>query len=475
MINSFKYIGFDLGAESGRCVVAELENHQLKLNVVHRFTTHNYQSSKGFFWDIEKIYEEIIIGLIKAREMFGPSFESIGVDTWGVDYVLLNDDNIVLNDPYHYRDNRTDDVMDEVFNIIPRKQIYTASGTQFQQFNTLFQLFSEKKERLLKAESMLLIPDYINFLLTGEIRSEFTIASTTGLTDPYKRDWNWNLIDKLDLPKNIFSEMVEPGSMHGQIRNSIAEQTGLNSDIPIIATAGHDTASAVVSVPARIKNWAFLSSGTWSLIGKEIQTPCISSVGLDNNFTNEGGVEKTTRLLKNIIGLWPIQECKRHWEREGKNYSYQELQEKTEKHGRSGKKLDLNDPRFLKAGEMPDKIMSYLEETHQELAKSDDEIIRIIIENLARNYKNAIDELEELSGEKVEVLHAVGGGIQNELLNQITADILKIKVIAGPIEGTIIGNVGVQAIATGVVNCLADWREIVANSFETKTYKPKCN
>ncbi|MEN8193725.1 MAG: rhamnulokinase family protein [Bacteroidota bacterium] len=476
MSNGKKYIGFDLGAESGRCVVAILENGKLELNEVHRFATHNYKSGTEFHWDIKKIFSEIVTGLKKAKKKFGSKFESIGIDTWGVDYALVDENNELLNDPFHYRDDRTDKIMDEAFAIVSKEKIYSTTGIQFQPFNTIFQLLAEMKndsEKLIRARKMILIPDYLNFLLSGEIKAEYTIASTTGLVDPARRDWAWELIDLFGIPRHIFPEIIEPGERLNNLLPTITKETGLNSDIPIIASAGHDTAAAVVSVPAEGNNWAFLSSGTWSLMGLEIGEPILKSEAMQYNFTNEGGVEKSIRFLKNIIGLWPIQECRRYWLKKGEDYTYPYLTEKATNIGNTNRWLNLNDVRFLKAGEMPEKISAFLNETNQNSADDIGSIIRIVLESLAFNYKKTIEEIEKVIGKRIEKLHAVGGGIQNELLSQLTADALCMEVIAGPIEGTIIGNIGIQAIATKDVENLSQWREVVKNSFSPKVYKPK--
>lgn len=475
MIKEKKYIGFDLGAESGRCVVAILKEDHLELNEVHRFPTHNYRDESGFHWNIKLIFDEIITGLKEANIKYGKEFESIGIDTWGVDYALIDHKNELLNDPYHYRDDRTDTIMEEAFSVVNKEIIYEIAGIQFMQFNTLFQLLADKKNDPISVNNtntMLLIPDYLNFLLTGKKSAEYTIASTSGLTNPLKRDWSWELIEAFGIQKDIFPKIIEPGTILGPLLQSIAKETGLNADIPVIASTGHDTAAAVVSVPANDKNWAFLSSGTWSLMGVEINDPILNQDALRYNFTNEGGFENSIRFLKNIIGLWPIQECRRFWNSNGNEYSYQYITDKADEAGNSGRWINLNDKRFLKVGDMPNKINAFLEETNQSPAENIGEIIRIVLESLAFNYKKTIEVINTMTGQKIPKLHAVGGGIQNELLNQLTADALGIEVIAGPIEGTIVGNIGVQAIASNAVNDLVAWRKVVKNSFSPKVFKP---
>ena len=475
-----KFIGFDIGAESGRCVVGILNGDKISLNEVHRFETHSIKYENKLLWDIHAIYEEIIKGLINARKNFGDEFESIGIDTWGVDYVLVDSCGKITGLPYHYRDSRTDGMIEQAFNILSKEKIYSKAGIQFAQFNTLFQLLSEKPDLLRAADKMLLIPDLLNFLLTGIGKAELTIASTTSLVDPVSRNWSKYLIDKFELPEKIFPGMVEPGTVLGTLLNSVAVETGLNKNIHVIACTGHDTASAVVSIPA-YKNshskqevdWAFLSSGTWSLVGIELKQPVFTYEAMEKNFTNEVGYGNTIRFLKNIIGLWPVQECKRYWKEDSKDYSYPELASKAEQNGYAKAWVDLNDPRFLKPEDMPKKITSYLKETGQEYRSEPGFIIRVILESLAFSYKEAINEIESITSNKIKKLHAVGGGIKNELLTQLTANATGVDVIAGPVEGAIIGNIGVQAIASKAIKDVNEWRQTVSSSFELKLYNPK--
>ena len=471
-----KFIAFDIGAESGRCVVASLIDNKIILDEVHRFPAHNIKYANGFHWDILAIFKEIITGLINARIKFGSEFESIGIDTWAVDYVLIDAEGRILGYPYHYRDDRTELMMERAFQIIPKEKIYETTGIQFAQFNTLFQLLSEeyRKLNILNfADKMLLIPDFLNYLLSGEKKSEFTNVSTTSLVDSNTKYWSWELIDAFNFPRKIFAEVVGPGTVLGGILPSIAEQTGLSKNTSVIAVTSHDTASAVVSVPALNDNWAYLSSGTWSLIGIETKEPVVTTQAMEYNFTNEGGYNNSVRFLKNIIGLWPLQECRRYWQGNSQTYSYPELVSLAIDFGTANAWIDLKDIRFLKAGEMPEKIIRYLTETGQ-IVKSDiGFIVRVILESLAFCYKFAVDEIRTVTGKKIDILHAVGGGIKNELLMQMTADALNCNVIAGPIEGAIVGNIGVQAIASGDVADINTLRSITANSFQLKRYEPK--
>ena len=471
-----RFIAVDLGAESGRCVVGTLEGGRLTLDEVHRFTTHTVRFHGGFHWDILAIAEEILSGLVKARETHGPDYEGIGVDTWGVDYVLVDRDGRVLGYPYHYRDDRTDAIMPEAFAIVPKEILYGKTGIQFMQFNTVFQLLAEKKRSmnlLGPAGAMLLIPDFFNFMLSGVMKSEYTIASTTGLIDPRERIWSWDLIEKFGIGRHIFPGIVEPGTILGPILPELAARTGLNPAIPVIATACHDTASAVASVPVSGGSWSFLSSGTWSLMGVELKKPVLSTASMRHNFTNEGGVDGTIRFLKNIVGLWPVQECRRAWKEEKKEFSYPELTALAEEEGFAGAWVDLADPRFLKAGNMPEKVLTCVRETGGEAKSAPGWIIRVVLESLAFSYRMTVKEIEEVTGLRIDRLHAVGGGIQNGLLAQLAADATGVTVYAGPVEGTIVGNIGVQAVARGIVSGCAGWREIVAGSFEVIAYRPR--
>ncbi len=471
-----KFIAFDIGAESGRCIVATLRNNKIILDEVHRFPTHNIKYYNGFHWDILAIFKEIITGLTNAQKKFGSEFESIGIDTWAVDYVLIDDEGRILGYPYHYRDDRTNSMMEKAFQILPKEKIYEITGIQFAQFNTLYQLLSEKyrKLNLLNfADKILLIPDFLNYLLTGQKKSEFTNSSTTNLLDLQTKNWSLELIDAFDFPRKIFPEIVASGTLLGTLLPSIADRTGLNKNTSVTAIASHDTASAVVSVPALNNNWAYLSSGTWSLIGIELDKPVVTTIAMEYNFTNEGGYNNSIRFLKNIIGLWPLQECRRYWSENSKNYTYPELASLAIEFGPANAWIDLTDERFLKSDLMPEKIINYLTETGQTVKPEIGFISRVIFESLAFSYKFALDEIKAVTGKSIDILHAVGGGIQNELLMQLTADAINCEVVAGPIEGAVVGNIGIQAIASGDISDIQTLRMIIADSFHLKKYKPK--
>jgi rhamnulokinase len=470
-----RFICFDLGAESGRCVVVSVCNEKIILNEVHRFKTYYAEYFDCLHWDLQAIFNELLTGLSKISGQFGSNFDGIGIDTWGVDYVLIDAENRVLGYPYHYRDIRTDLIMNEAFKIISKEDLYMNSGIQIAQYNTIFQLLAEKNSKLNLlsiADKFLLMPDFFTFLLTGKKIAEYTIASTTGLIAPHNRNWNWKLIDLFGLPGNIFPEIVESGTFIANLSRKIAAKCVLDENIPVYASAGHDTASAVASVPAGNTSWAFLSSGTWSIIGVVTNKPIITTEAMKYNFSNEGGIKGTTRFLKNIIGLWPLQECKKFWAKAKNDFSYEHLTELAFNYGNANAWIDLNDNRFLKPGDMPLKVLSFLKETNQAAVDDIGFIVRVILESLAFNYRTVIHQLEKVSATKIDVLHAVGGGIQNELLNQITADAVGRRVVAGPVEGTLIGNCGVVAVASGAVNDLNEWKKMISQSFTLKEYTP---
>jgi rhamnulokinase len=471
-----RYIGFDLGAESGRSIVGTINNGKLTLKETHRFFTPMIECRGHIYWDILGIYQELEQGFRKTRELFGTGYDGISIDTWGVDYVLLDSDDRLLGYPYHYRDIRTDNIMDEAFTRLPKEQIYRYTGTAFMQLNTLYQLLAETRQQLnfcSVAGHFLTIPDYLLYLLSGEKKVEFTIASTTQLTDPYKRDWCRPLMDAFELPSRIFPDIVEAGTYLATLDNAIANKTGMSPEIPVIAGASHDTAAAVAAVPALENNWAYLSSGTWSLMGMELKKPLITNESLEANFANEGGVAGNIRFLKNIIGLWPIQECRRYWQQIGTAYSYQQLEQMALEVGPVNAWLNLNDERFFKPGNMPEKVIAFLKETKQKFREEPGWICRCILESLAYKYRETIRLMESVTGEKIEVLHLVGGGTQNKLLSQLTADVTGKEITAGPVECTIAGNIGMQAICTGILKDLNELREMIARSFALEKFQPK--
>jgi len=478
------YIAFDLGAESGRCVVGSFESDLLALHEVYRFQSHRVTVRGEWHWDILAIFEEMKTGLSRAVSACGSRFDGIGVDTWAVDYVLMDADGRLLGYPYHYRSNRTNGLMEAAFGIVPRERIYGYTGIQFMQINTLYQLLAEQRQRtnlLDVADKMLLMPSYLLYLLSGKMMTDFTIASTTQLADPHARDWSWDLIDAFSLPRKLFASVVESGERLGPLLADLADGAGMKNRPPVFAGAGHDTAVAVAAVPAKPATlatpatgdrWAYLSSGSWSLMGVERAKPIMTEAALAGNFTNEGGVEGTTRLLKNISGLWLLQTCRRRWAEQGDAYDYGELARRASAEGPAHAWIDPDDPRFLAPGDMPSRIAKFLRETGQPAREDVGWVTRCILESLAFKYRQVFRELEALTGSRLDRLHVVGGGVRNELLCQMTADALQREVIAGPVEGTVAGNLGMQAIADGHLASVADLRRIIARSFELTTYQP---
>ena len=467
------FLAFDLGASSGRAILGTLKNRHLKLTEIHRFKNQMIRIHGSYYWNIYSLFEELKTGLKKCISVHQIQPDSIGVDTWGVDYSLVSESGRLVDLPYAYRDHRTDNAMDEFFRILPKKETYLLSGIQFMQFNTLFQLFAsgnEKHSRLHIAKSLLFTPDTLNYLFTGVKKNEYTIASTSQLLKPGKAEWEEKLLNAAGVTKNLVEELVLPGTIIGTILKEIQEDTGSKA-IPCVAVASHDTASAIASVPAHGKNWAYLSSGTWSLLGIESHKPLVSEKTLDMNFTNEGGVDGTTRFLKNIMGMWLIQECKRIWDEE-KVMEWQEIIELCQETEHFKCLINPDDPVFLNPGNMPEAIQSYCFNTDQPVPATKGEIARCIYDSLVLKYKFTIEQIETVTGRKIERLHIIGGGAHNSMMNQLTADALGISVFAGPTEATAIGNLLIQARALGVVGTLDEIREIVKNSFELTEYQP---
>ncbi|MBN1986519.1 MAG: rhamnulokinase [Prolixibacteraceae bacterium] len=467
------FLAFDLGASSGRAILGILENKKLNLVEVHRFKNQMLHIHGTWYWNIFSLFDELKTGLKKCIADFNIQPGSIGTDTWGVDYALLNKEGHAVGLPFAYRDHRTDKSMEEFFKLMPPKETYLLSGIQFLQFNSLFQLFSSvqtKYSGLSIAENLLFTPDFLNYLFTGEKKIEYTIASTSQLLTPGKAEWEPRLFKAAAIPIKLMGEIVQPGTEIGKLLPEIQAETGCR-EIPCIAVASHDTASAVVSVPAKGENWAYLSSGTWSLLGIESPEPLVSEKTLEMNFTNEGGVEGTTRFLKNIMGMWLIQECKRIWDEE-KELGWQEIVDLS--NGAQSFRCFINpdDPGFLNPGNMPGAIQDYCKKTGQFVPQTKGEIARCIYDSLVLKYKFTIKQVESVTGKKIEKLHIIGGGANNKMLNQLTADALGIPVFAGPTEATAIGNIMIQAKAMGAVNSLAEIRDIVSRSFEVVEYSP---
>ncbi len=467
------FLAFDIGASSGRAMLGSLENGKLKLTEVHRFKNQMMRIHNTHFWNVYSLFEELKTGLRKCIADYGIQPESIGIDTWGVDYALLTSQGRLTGLPFAYRDHRTDNSMEEFFKLIPREETYRLSGIQFMQFNTLFQLFASVQNNdreLANAESLLFTPDVLNYFFTGIQKNEYTIASTSQMFKPGMAEWEYKLFDAAGIDRKFGGEIIQPGTVLGNILQEVQSETG-SAEIPCIAVASHDTASAVVSVPADGNNWAFISSGTWSLLGIESREPIVSEKALEINFTNEGGVEGTTRFLKNIMGMWLIQECKRIWEKD-KEITWHEIVDLSNASEPFKYLIDPDDSTFLNPENMPEAIQNYCSKTGQSVPQGIGEIARCIYDSLALKYKYTIGQIEEITGKKIEKLHVIGGGAYNQMMNQFTANATGIPVTAGPTEATAIGNILMQAKAVGKLKSLKEIREIVGNSFEVNEFIP---
>ena len=471
-----KYAAVDLGAESGRIIVGGVAD----MKVVHRFSTGPVRIGDSIYWDFLGIFGEIKRGLAAAFSSFGSQIVSIGVDTWGVDFGLLDKDGDLIGNPYHYRDQRTDNIPDEVFKSIPLEDVYKETGIQFMQLNTLYQLyaFSRAKPELLKqARQLLTIPGLINYWLTGIMKNEYTHVTTTQLYNPVEKAWSKTIQQKLGFPGELFGDIVAPGTIIGPLQPHIAKEIGAGLDVNVVATASHDTASAVAAVPAPgVKDFAYLSSGTWSLLGIESPSPIITDKSLEYNFTNEGGADGGIRFLKNIMGLWIMQECKRHWDNQGADDSYDDLTDLAEDSGPADYSLDVDDDRFLKPSliddNMPDRVQAYCRESKQAVPETKGQIIRGILEGLAGKYKDNIRNIEEITGRKINQLNIVGGGSKNIYLCKLSAQTTGLPVYAGPKEATAIGNILIQAVSMGEIKDIDTGRSIIRDSYEVVEYLP---
>lgn len=473
MPSAKKMLAFDLGAESGRGVLGSFDGQRLQLEVVHRFANTPVRLLDALHWDVLSLYHEMLQTLRKCAAGDG-RLDSLGVDTWGVDFALLGRGGVLLGNPRHYRDPHTEGVMEATFKRVPREEIFRQTGLQFMRFNTLFQLLALQRDRsplLDAAETLLFMPDLFHYFFTGVKVNELTNASTSQMLDPNSRQWAVGLVQKLNLPDRILCALVPPGSVLGPLRSTVADDTGLAA-IPVIAPATHDTGSAIAAVPAAAPAWAYISSGTWSLMGVELPAPLLGDSALAYNFTNEGGVEGTVRFLKNIMGLWLVQECRRAWEREGTRHDYEALMRLAAAAPPFLSLVNPNDECFILPASMPAALTDYCRRTGQPKPIDTGATIRCALESLALCYRQVFERLEELTGRRLEVIHIVGGGSQNSLLCQFTADACNRPVLAGPVEATAIGNLLVQAIGLKLIGSLADAREVVRRSFEVKAYEP---
>jgi rhamnulokinase len=472
------YLAIDLGAESGRVMAGIWNGRKLRLEEINRFPNGPVALGETIRWDVLRLWSEIQHGLALAGKKHGPRIVSVGADTWGVDFVLLTKNDEIVGMPYHYRDARTNGLMERAFKKVSRAEIFAQTGLQFMQLNTLYQLLAMKARSpglLAQADCLLLMPDFLHWCLCGAKAVEFTNGSTTQCLHPLQRNWATGLLKKLGLPARIFPKIVPPGTRLGTLRKSIADRTGL-AGVKVVAPPTHDTASAIAGVPTANTgkaSWAYISSGTWSLMGVEVQKAALSPRALELNMTNEGGIDGTYRLLRNIMGLWLVQQCKRSFEAAGRKHDYGQLVALAARAKPLRSLLDLNDPRFLNPPDMPEAIQNFCRETGQPVPKTDGELARCAYESLALNYRETLGALEELTGEKIEVIHIVGGGSQNRLLNQLAADACQRPVLAGPVEATALGNLLTQIRADGEIGSLAELRAVVRRSTQVMTFEPR--
>ena len=463
------YLAFDFGAESGRAVLAHLHAGILTTEEVHRFPNEPVEYGGSRHWDVSRLWLEVRKALTSVEEM---ELAGIGVDAWGVDYALLGERGELLQNPYHYRDRRTQGIMEDVFRRVSKEEIYAATGIQFMSINTIYQLFAALRDTpgiVAAAKQLVTIPDLFNYWLTGNAVCEFTNATTTQLVDPFRRNWVVGLMQKVGLPPELPASIVEPGTILGTLRSSMVQNASLDRT-PVIAPACHDTGSAVAAITAR-DGTAFLSSGTWSLIGMELDAPIVNPQALKMNFTNEGGVNGTTRLLKNVMGLWMLQGCRNCWSAPSQRADYGELVELAEREPAFTHLVDPDDECFLRTTNMPDAIDDFCRKTNQPAPSSPGAYVRCVLESLALKYRAVLRSLAQLCGMRIEQIRVIGGGSKNRLLNQFTADATGLTVLAGPAEATALGNVAVQILATGG-GSLKEVRAIVDRSFPTEVFNP---
>lgn len=470
-----EFLAFDFGAESGRAILGVLDGSTISLREIHRFPNKQLRVSGHIHWDIDYLFAELKKGLVSAARKGYERLQGLGVDTWGVDFGLLNADGQILGNPFAYRDRRTEGMMEKAFRMMPREDIYSRTGIQFMPFNSVFQLLSlvsSESPVLDEVETLLFMPDLFNFLLTGEIHAEYTIASTSQMLNAKTRAWEPEIFEKLGLPLRIMAGIIPPGFQVGPLKPDIIQETGV-APVSVFAPACHDTASAVAAVPAQTEKWAYLSSGTWSLLGVEVDEPIINEQSLKNNFTNEGGVGGKIRFLRNTMGLWLFQQCLKRWELQDESLGYDQLTGMALEAQPFRSIVDPDDHVFLNPPDMPAAIKEYCVKTGQPAPENKGEFVRCILESLALKYRFLIERIKAMSIEPVEVLHVVGGGSQNEVLNQFSADALGLPVIAGPVEATAVGNIMIQAIAKDILNGIEEGRKTVARSFPLKYYEPE--
>lgn len=472
-MDNHTFLAFDLGATSGRAVVGTLSEGKFTMEEIHRFPNGIMELHGRYHWNIYNIYEELKQSLIKCAQK-GIRPYSIGIDTWGVDFGYIASDGSLLGLPRAYRDPYTDGIPEELFKIVPRQEIYTRTGIQIMYFNSLYQLYAAKKEEysaLRHAEKILFMPDLLAYMLTGNMVCEYTEASTSQLVDPSTKQFDKELAERVGIDSKILLPIVMPGTIVGELTESLARETGIGR-VPVVAVAGHDTASAIAAIPATDKEFAFLSSGTWSLMGIECEHPIINEETTRLNLTNEGGIDGTTCFLNNITGMWLLEECRKEWKKEGKEYSYAEIIAMAESAEPFRCLVEPNDPMFTNPGSMSSAIAEYCRRTGQPVPENHAQTIRCIFESLALCYRHTLDNIRNVAPHDIKRLHIIGGGSKNAFMNQLTANAIGIPVIAGPSEATAIGNCMIQARAAGLAGDRWEMRALTGKAVETATFRP---
>lgn len=468
------FLAFDLGATSGRAIVGTVEGGRISAEEVYRFPHEMKVEDGKYYWDLAGIFGHIKAALAKVAAS-GIKISSIGIDTWGVDFGCIGENGEILKAPRSYRDPYTENIPEQLYKIIPKEELYSVTGVQIMNFNTVFQLYAQSREEdspLRKAKAILFMPDLLSYMLTGNMVCEYTDASTSALINPRTRDFQKDLLARLGIDTSILLDIVQPGTQVGVLKEGICKETGMDP-VPVIAVAGHDTAEAILAVPASDASFAYLSSGTWSLMGIESETPIINERSYEHNLTNEGGVEGTTRFLKNITGMWLLEQCRKSWKKEGRTYDYAQMVEMAKAAAGFGSRIDPDDPRFAAPKDMDAEIKAALKEAGQRVPDTDGEMISCIYHSLTAKYKEVIDILNSFVSKEICKLHVIGGGAANDYMSQLTADAIGIPVIAGPVEGTAYGNIMLQAKAAGLVRDRWEIRKVIADSVETKTFMPR--
>ena len=471
---NLKMLAIDLGASSGRGIVGSFDGKKITLDVNHRFPSEPVTAAGAFSWDVLRIFHEIKNSLRKCALSDDKDIVSMGIDTWGVDFGFIDKKGRLMANPVHYRDSRTDGIIEYCDRFIPRNELYNITGLQFMNFNTIYQLAASKRDEPVyveNADKVLFMPDLLNYFLTGEKYAEYTIASTGAILDAKARAVSSELLAKFGIPESLFAPIVQAGHRVGKILPVILEDIGdIKADV--VNVAAHDTASAVLAVPAKTDDFIFLSSGTWSIMGSEVKEPIISDESFKYDFTNEGGVENTIRFSKNITGLWLKEESKRQWAREGKDYTHDELSDMAMASAPFASLIDPDDAAFSVPGNLPLRIAEYCKNTNQHIPENEGEIMRCIFESIALKYRYVADRIDELKGTRTPFINIVGGGTRENLLCQFAADACARPVYAGPVEATAMGNIAAQAIAAGEIKNVAEAREIIRNSTDIKCYEP---